>query len=73
MEAQMLPSRRSAFEKWENDPYTTFLRLWLERALPFPEAANSDVMTALGTAVFDVITLAKSPQVAAEEAAASLQ
>jgi ABC-type glycerol-3-phosphate transport system substrate-binding protein len=73
MEAQMLPSRRSAFEYWENDPYTTFLRLWLERALPFPEAANSEVMTALGTAVFDVITLAKSPQVAAEEAATSLQ
>lgn len=72
--AAVLPARRSAFEQWPgSDQYVAFIQDELERAVPFPGAANSTVMGALSAAVFDVVSLAKSPQVAAEEAAATLQ
>ncbi|MCI0397245.1 MAG: extracellular solute-binding protein [Chloroflexi bacterium] len=68
------PARRSAFERWPtDDAYVAFLQAQLEQAQPYPATATSLVLSALGTAVFDVISLAKPPQVAAEEAAAALQ
>jgi ABC-type glycerol-3-phosphate transport system substrate-binding protein len=72
--ASTLPGRRSAFDLWPSrDPYVEFLENELDRAQPFPVAANADVMDALSSAIFDVLTLAKSPQLAAEEAAMSVQ
>jgi hypothetical protein len=38
-----------------------------------PFSSTSSIMTVLNNAVFDVITLAKTPQAAAEAAAAALQ
>jgi ABC-type glycerol-3-phosphate transport system substrate-binding protein len=66
----VLPARQAAFEEWTtNDAYLSFLQSELERAQAFPNAATSTVISALSTAVFDVISSAKSPQTAAEEAA----
>jgi ABC-type glycerol-3-phosphate transport system substrate-binding protein len=71
--ASMLPSRREAFLEWPaNNAYITFLQSELDRAEAFPNAANSTIISALSTAVFDVISSAKSPQTAAEEAAAAV-
>ena len=71
--ALMLPSRRAAFAEWTtNDVYLSFLQSELERAEAFPNAATSSIVSALSTAVFDVISSAKSPQTAAEEAAAAV-
>ncbi len=71
--ASMLPSRREAFAAWEtNEAYIAFIQNELERAEPFPNGANSAVISALNTAVFDVISSAKSPQTAAEEAVAAI-
>lgn len=72
--ASTLPGRRSAFDLWPSrDPYVEFVENELDRAQPFPAAANANVMNALSSAVFDVLTLAKSPQLAAEEAAMAVQ
>lgn len=72
--ANRLPARRTAFEQWpEDDPYTGFLQGQLEESSPFPASANSAVMNALSTAVFEVLSLTRSPQLAAEAAVASLQ
>ncbi len=72
--AQKLPGRRSAFEQWPvDDEYINFIQQELERAAPYPEAANSALLDALSTAVFDVLTLAKTPQQAAEEAVTALK
>jgi ABC-type glycerol-3-phosphate transport system substrate-binding protein len=71
--ASMLPSRREAFLEWPaNNAYITFLQSELDRAEAFPNAANSTIISALSTAVFVVISSAKSPQTAAEEAAAAV-
>jgi ABC-type glycerol-3-phosphate transport system substrate-binding protein len=71
--ALLLPSRRAAFQEWRtNDVYLSFLQSELERAEAFPNAATSSIVSALSTAVFDVISAAKSPQTAAEEAAAAI-
>ncbi|MFZ0549137.1 MAG: extracellular solute-binding protein, partial [Candidatus Promineifilaceae bacterium] len=69
----VLPARRAAFEEWTtSDAYLSFLQSELERAQAFPNAATSSIVSALSTAVFDVISSAKSPQTAAEEAAAAI-
>jgi ABC-type glycerol-3-phosphate transport system substrate-binding protein len=74
LQGGILPARASAFARWpSNDPYTTFLQRELERAQPNPLADNSVIITALSDAVFDVLSLSKSPQAAAEEAAATVQ
>jgi ABC-type glycerol-3-phosphate transport system substrate-binding protein len=71
--ASLLPSRRQAFSEWPvNDPYIAFLQSELERAEAFPNAANSTIISALSTAVFDVISSSKSPQTAAEEVVAAV-
>ncbi len=72
--ASTLPGRQSAFDLWPSrDPYVKFLENELSRAHPFPAAANANVMSALSSAVFDVLTLAKSPQLAAEEASMAVK
>jgi hypothetical protein len=69
----MLPGRRAAFAEWPtNDAYLTFLQSELERAEAFPNVATTTIVSALSTAVFDVVSTAKSPQTAAEEAAAAI-
>jgi ABC-type glycerol-3-phosphate transport system substrate-binding protein len=71
--ALMLPGRRAAFAEWPtNDAYLTFLQSELERAEAFPNVATTTIVSALSTAVFDVVSTAKSPQTAAEEAAAAI-
>lgn len=73
-QSRNLPARRTAFEQWPaDDPYINFLQIQLEQAIPYPSAANSTMMTALNAAVYDVISLGQSPQVAAEEAAEALR
>jgi len=73
-QSYVLPARREAFMAWPPDePYTGFVQQELERAQPNPISGNSNIMTTVGDAVFDVVSLAKSPQVAAEEAVAAIQ
>lgn len=72
--AYLLPARRSAIEQWpEGDDYIDFITEELERASPLPGAVNDQVLTVLSTAVFDILSLDKTPQVAAGEVLASLQ
>lgn len=72
--SRYLPARQAALAFWpSNDPYVPFAREQLNRARPLPFSTTSSIMTVLNNAVFDVITLAKTPQVAAEEAVAALQ
>jgi ABC-type glycerol-3-phosphate transport system substrate-binding protein len=72
--ASTLPGRRTAFGLWPaRDPYVEFLENELDRAQPFPAEANANVMNALSSAIFDVLTLAKPPQLAAEEASMAVQ
>jgi ABC-type glycerol-3-phosphate transport system substrate-binding protein len=74
VQSNFLPARRAAYEQWPaGDPYIAFLRQQSEAATPFPVNASSPIMAALSAAVFDVISLAQSPQAAAEEAAAALR
>jgi hypothetical protein len=69
----VLPASSAALRQWsDEDPYVLFLRQQLELAEPFPAQANTTIMTALNTAVFDVLSLSETPQVAAEKAAAAI-
>ena len=69
-----LPSLETALNFWaQDDPYLPFVREQLNRASAMPFSGSSSIMTVLNNAVFDVITLTKTPQVAAEEAVAALQ
>lgn len=69
-----LPARKAALAFWpEDDDYVDFAREQLNRAQAMPFSSSSNIMTVLNNAVFDVVTLAKTPQIAAEEAAAALQ
>ncbi|WP_420631441.1 extracellular solute-binding protein [Candidatus Leptofilum sp.] len=69
-----LPARQAALAFWpDTDSYTAFARSQLNQAQPLPISPSSNIMTVLNNAVFDVITLAKSPPTAAEEAVAALQ
>ena len=71
--ASRLPARRSSFDQWpDNDDYTAFLIQELDRAEPFPEIARGAILDALGTALFDVLSLASSPEAAAMQAVNSL-
>ena len=72
--SDFLPARQSALAFWpEEDAYVAFAREQLNRAVAMPFSTTSNSMTILNNAVFDVVTLAKTPQLAAEEAAAALQ
>lgn len=68
-----IPARQGAFFYWPtDDAYVPFIseQLLLANAHPFPP--NHAVMGELAGAVFDVISLSKSPRLAAEEAIAAL-
>lgn len=68
-ESQILPANPAALDTWPaDDPYANFAQEELQRAIPMPLAANTAIMSALGNAVFDVISLSKTPAVAAAEA-----
>lgn len=73
MVTAQLPARRSAFAYWTLEvAYQEFLHNQLELAQPFPAAANSTILTALGNAIFVVIDGSKTPEVAAAEAVAAV-
>jgi ABC-type glycerol-3-phosphate transport system substrate-binding protein len=73
-QSHTLPARRTAFTYWpEDEGYILFLQEQLEAAEAYPAAATGLLLTALGNAVFDVVTLAEAPQVAAEQAAAEVR
>ena len=72
--AAFLPARRSAYDFWpRRDPYGPFARRELAQARPHPLNPNSKMITVLENALFDVISLNKTSQEAAEAAAAALQ
>jgi hypothetical protein len=69
-----LPAQQAALAFWpQEDTYVAFATEQLNQAKAMPFSSTSTIMTILNNAVFDVVTLAKTPQVAAEEAAAALQ
>lgn len=71
--SKIIPSRSSAFTAWnQDDDYVNFLQDQLEIAQSYPGGANSAVISALSEAVFNVMSMTKSPRTAAEEAAAAL-
>lgn len=73
-QSHTLPAHRAAFDYWpEEEGYIRFVQEQLEAAVPYPTSATGVLLTALSNAVFDVITLAESPQVAAEQAAAEVR
>ncbi|GAB4275538.1 MAG: hypothetical protein Kow0080_25020 [Candidatus Promineifilaceae bacterium] len=72
--ANLLPASETVLTLWpQDDPYTTFVSSELMRAQPMPISDSSKIMLALGNAVFDVISLSKSPALAAEEALLAIQ
>lgn len=72
--AHFLPARRTAYDFWlTKDPYVPFARRELAQARPHPLNPGSKMITILENALFDVISDSKTPQQAAEAAAAALQ
>lgn len=72
--SNFLPARQTALDFWpQEDAYVTFAQEQLNQAIAMPISNSSSIMIALNNAVFDVVTLAKTPQVAAEEAVAAVQ
>lgn len=72
-QSQILPATPGAFSAWPNeDVYAAFAQNELQRAIPMPLTATSAIMSALENAVFDVISLSKTPAVAAAEAVAAV-
>ncbi len=70
----ILPAQQAAFSLWpQENAYVSFLGEELARARPFPSPANNTIMGILGNAVVDVLSQTKTPQLAAEEASATLQ
>jgi len=73
-QSKILPARRQAFSQWPTtDPYIPFLQQELERARPYALSRNGSILQALSDAVFDVISLSQTPQVAAAAAVSSIQ
>lgn len=72
--SDFLPARQTALASWpENDAYVAFASEQLSQASAMPVSSANSIITALNNAVFDVVTLAKTPQAAAEAAATALQ
>lgn len=68
-QSQILPALPAALDAWpDDDPYKLFAQQELDRALPMPDTATTAIMTALENAVFDIISLSKTPGEAANEA-----
>ncbi|HEX6383549.1 MAG TPA: extracellular solute-binding protein [Anaerolineae bacterium] len=73
-QSDFLPARREAFASWPLDvPYLAFIEQELERAQPNPAGVNNMILATIGDAVFDVVSLTRPPQIAAEEAIAAVQ
>ena len=74
LESKQLPARRQALAQWPgNDAYINFIQLELERAQANPTADSDPILSALGNAVFDVISFSTTAQEAAAEAITTLQ
>lgn len=72
--SNFLPAQQAALASWPaEDAYIPFASEQLNRARAMPFSSTNNVMTVLTNAVFDVVTLSKTPQAAAEAAAAALQ
>lgn len=72
--SRSLPANPNAFEQWpEEDVFVTFADQELQRAAQMPIQETSNMMKALENAVFDVVSLAKTPEEAANEAVNTLQ
>lgn len=69
--ANILPARPDALAQWDgDDAYVQFLAQVLPQAQPNPVASSSQLLTVFRDAVFDVTSLAESPNAAAANAAA---
>ena len=74
LNSKILPANPEAFVQWpEEDAFVPFADQELQRALNMPIRDNSAIMKALEDAVFDVVSLSKTPEVAAAEAVNTLQ
>lgn len=74
LNSKMLPANPNAFTQWpEDDPFVPFADKELQSALNMPRRDNSATMKALEDAVFDVVSLSKTPEEAAAEAVTILQ
>ncbi|MDX1615852.1 MAG: extracellular solute-binding protein [Candidatus Promineifilaceae bacterium] len=71
--ANRLPARESAFEAWNPTAYNAFLDNELARAQAFPPQATNTLLSALGNAMFDVISSGVAARTAAEDVVATLQ
>ena len=72
--SRILPANPEAFNQWpEEDTFVLFANQELQRVIDMPLRDNSTIMEALENAVFDVISLAKTPEEAAAEAVTTLQ
>jgi len=72
-QSQILPATPDAFIAWPNeDAYVAFAENELQRAIPMSFTATSSIMSALENAVFDVVSLSKTPAIAAAEAVAAV-
>jgi arabinogalactan oligomer / maltooligosaccharide transport system substrate-binding protein len=73
-QSQILPTLPAALATWENEnAYVAFAQAELQRAMPMPLLPTSPILAALENAVFDVISLSKTPAAAAAEAVAALE
>ena len=71
--SNFLPASQTALTFWsQDDPYIIFAGEQLNQADAMPFSQNSSIMTAMSNAVFDVVTSGKTPQIAAEEAVATI-
>ena len=74
LNSKLLPANPNAFAQWpEEDAFVPFADQELQRALNMPIRDNSSIMKALEDAVFDVVSLSKTPEEAAAEAVSTLQ
>ncbi|MFO7682609.1 MAG: extracellular solute-binding protein [Chloroflexota bacterium] len=72
--SHILPAKADAFRQWPvTDSYVDFAQQELERAAAMSLSDTGPIMKALENAVFDVVSLSKTPQEAAAEAVGSLQ
>ncbi|MBK8985915.1 MAG: extracellular solute-binding protein [Chloroflexi bacterium] len=72
-QSRILPAMPAAFAVWPDDNvYANFAQNELQRAIPMPLSTANIIMPALENAVFDVVSLTKTPAVAAAEAVAAV-
>lgn len=73
-QSQILPAMPAALDAWEQETtYAAFAQAELQRAIPMPLTSANPIVAILENAVFDVISLNKTPAAAAAEAVAALE